>query len=139
MTKKVILVVDDDPDIQDLINKYLSELGIEIHPAFTGEEGIKKYKELMEGDKKPDIVVMDLNLTEFGKGKIDGVETTRRIIQMDPHAIIYVFTAYFNTKWSKGLEETGVKGLIARPVGFSSFKEIMKKILAGEKVEIPEV
>jgi len=135
---KRILVVDDDPDIQELIQAYLSDLDIEIHATLTGEEGIEKYKELIKKGKKPDIVVMDLNLTELGKGKIDGVETTKRIMKIDPGANVYGFTAYFGTEWSKELEKAGAKGIIARPVGFAGFRNIIKKILAGEKVEIPK-
>ena len=59
MNRKIILVIDDDPDIQILIDRYLSGLDVEIHPAFTGEEGIKKYKELMKSEQRPDIVIMD--------------------------------------------------------------------------------
>lgn len=138
MNKKTILVVDDDSAIQDLISKYLSVLDVEIHQALTGEEGIEKYKELMEKDKKPDIVVMDLNLTQFGKGEIDGVETTKRIIQIDPSAVVYGFTAFFDTKWSRNLAKAGAKGVIARPIGVNGFQEIVKKILAGEEVEISQ-
>ncbi len=66
MNKNIILVVDDDQAIQVLINQYLSALDVEIHHALTGEEGVEKYKESMEKGKKPDIVVMDLNLTQLG-------------------------------------------------------------------------
>jgi len=138
MNKKIILVVDDDPDIQELIQEYLSDLDVDIYTALTGEEGIEKYEELLEKGKEPDIVVMDLNLTEFGKGKIDGVETTKRIMKIDPDAVIYGFTAYFDTTWSRDLAKAGAKGVIARPIGFNGFKKIVKKILAGEKVEIPK-
>ncbi len=143
MNKKVILVVDDDPDIQDLISHYLSVLDVEIHPALTGEEGVKEYKELMEKGKKPDIVVMDLNLIQLHKGKIDGIETTKRLLKIDPNADIYGFTAYFNTRWSRDLAKAGAKGVIARTVGFKDFRDIVKKILEGEnlegeKVEIPK-
>ena len=122
---KSILVVDDDPDIQELIQAYLSELDVEIYAALTGEEGVEKYEELIRKGKKPDIVVMDLNLTELGKGKIDGVETTKRIMKIDPDANVYGFTAYFGTEWSKELEKAGAKGIIARPVGFAGFRNII--------------
>lgn len=65
---------------------------------------------------------------------IDGVETTRRIIAMDAKANVYGFTAYFGTDWSNELKDAGAKGVIARPVGFEGFRDIIKRILEGEKI-----
>ena len=124
-----ILVVEDEEPIQELIKEYLSPLGVEIYQAMSGEEGVTLYRELLDKKKKPDVVVMDLKLPG-----IDGVETTKRIISMDSEANVYGFTAYFGTEWSKELKEAGAKGVIARPVGFEGFRDIVKRILAGEEI-----
>ncbi len=120
----IMLVVEDEEPIQELIKEYLSPLNLEIYQAFSGEEGVEKYKELMKANKKPDLVIMDLKLPG-----IDGVEATKRIMKIDPKARVYGFTAYFGTKWAKELEKAGAKGIIARPVGFDGFREIVKDIL----------
>ncbi len=96
----VVLVVEDEGPIQELIKEYLSPLDVEIYQAFSGEEGVTLYRELLDKKKRPDVVVMDLKLPG-----IDGVETTRRIMAMDPKANVYGFTAYFGTEWSKELKE----------------------------------
>ena len=121
----IILVVEDEEPIQELIKEYLSPLGVEIYQAMSGEEGVTLYRELLDKKKKPDVVVMDLKLPG-----IDGVETTKRIISMDSEANVYGVTAYFGTEWSK----EGAKGVIARPVGFEGFRDIVKRILAGEEI-----
>ncbi|MBC7080871.1 MAG: response regulator [Thermoplasmatales archaeon] len=119
-----MLVIEDEEPIQELIKEYLSPLKLEIYQAFSGEEGVEKYRELFEKKKKPDIVIMDLKLPG-----IDGVEATRRILKIDPEANVYGFTAYFGTQWAKELEKAGAKGVIARPVGFDGFREIIKELL----------
>ncbi|MEM1514308.1 MAG: response regulator [Candidatus Thermoplasmatota archaeon] len=119
-----MLVIEDEEPIQELIKEYLAPLKLEIHQAFSGEEGVEKYRELFENKKRPDIVIMDLKLPG-----IDGVEATKRILKIDPEANVYGFTAYFGTEWARELEKAGAKGIIARPVGFDGFREIIKDLL----------
>lgn len=119
-----MLVIEDEEPIQELIKEYLAPLKIEIYQAYSGEEGVEKYRELMEKGKKPHIVIMDLKLPG-----IDGVEATRRILKIDPNANVYGFTAFFGTEWAKELEKAGAKGIIARPVGFDGFREIVKELI----------
>ena len=120
----VMLVIEDEEPIQELIKEYLTPLKIEIYQAYSGEEGVEKYKELLKKGKKPDIVIMDLKLPG-----IDGVEATKKILEIDPEANVYGFTAYFGTEWARDLEKAGAKGVIARPVGFDGFRDIVKEIL----------
>ncbi len=120
-----MLVIEDEEPIQELIEEYLTPLKIKIYKAYSGEEGIELYRSLMEKGKKPDIVIMDLKLPG-----IDGVEATRKIMDMDPEANIYGFTAYFGTQWAKELQKAGAKGVIARPVGFDGFRDIVSDILS---------
>ncbi|HEC76393.1 MAG TPA: response regulator [Thermoplasmatales archaeon] len=132
MSKK-ILVVDDEKAIQELIQIYLSELDVKIYPALTGEEGLEKYAELMKKGNKPNLVIMNLKLPDM-----DGIETTKKIMKMDPSALVYGFTASFNSGCAEELKKAGAKGVIPRTIGFAAFREIVKKILKGEKVEIPK-
>lgn len=132
MNKKIVLVIDDEETMQELIRRNLSKcrIPIAVYSALSGEEGIEKYERLMNEGRKPDLVIMDLNLTQWGKGKIDGVETTRRILQMDPDANIYGYTAWFATAWAKALKDAGAKDVIERTVLPSDFRKMIEKILA---------
>lgn len=51
-----ILIVEDNEDIRDLIQRYLSVIDVEIHFAVNGEEGVEKYEKLKENGKTPNIV-----------------------------------------------------------------------------------
>ncbi|HHO57187.1 MAG TPA: response regulator [Thermoplasmatales archaeon] len=120
----VLLIVEDEADMQDLMKKYIEKagLGIEIYSAFSGEDGIEKYKELMEKGKKPDLVIMDLKMPG-----IDGVEATRRIMKIDKNATIYGFTAFFDTDWSERLMAAGAKKIIPRYLGFDGLVKELKE------------
>ncbi len=128
---KVMLVVEDEKPIQELIKEYLSPLDLEIHFASTGEEGVSLYKKLKEKNKKPHIVIMDLNLPG-----IDGAEATRRIMEMDPEANIYAFTAWFKTELAAKAVRNGAKGVIGRYVGFDGFRDIVKNIFSGKSIPL---
>ena len=64
-----ILVVDDDPDIRDILKLTLSEENYEILEAADGEEALK-----IITAKAPHLVLLDYKIP-----KIDGREVCRRI------------------------------------------------------------
>ncbi len=123
---KKILIIEDEKAMQDLIKLYIakSSLDIEVHSSYSGEEGVKAYKKLMEKGGKPDVVIMDLKLPG-----IDGVEATQKILKVDENAAVYGFTAFFDTDWAKDLQEAGAKEIIPRTIGFGGFINKLKEIL----------
>jgi len=131
MNKKVVLVIDDEDTMRDLIKRNLYKINVPVivYEASTGEEGVEKYRKLMEKGTKPDLVIMDLNLTQWGVGKIDGVEATRQILSIDPEANIYGYTAWFATAWANKLLEAGAKDVIERTILPGDFRKMMESIL----------
>jgi len=69
MAKAVILVIEDDPDIRELLAYTLGKEGYEVLQAPSGEAGFKGIAE-----KKPDLVVLDVMLPGM-----DGLELLRQI------------------------------------------------------------
>src|SRR5712691_9166648 len=68
-----VLVVEDEPDIRDLLSFHLAREGFEVRTAGTGLQGLREVKA-----KHPDLVVLDLMLPE-----LNGLEVCRRLRQ-DP-------------------------------------------------------
>ena len=50
-----VLVIDDDPDVRDLMERYLSREGFEVMSASSGQEGIESIKEF-----DPDVITLDV-------------------------------------------------------------------------------
>lgn len=73
MAKATILVIEDDPDIRELLAYTLGKEGYEILQAPSGEAGLKAVQE-----KKPALVLLDVMLPG-----IDGLEVLRKI-KADP-------------------------------------------------------
>ena len=55
MSKKYILVVDDDPDLVETVAMMLESKGCEVGQAYDGIEGEESIKE-----KRPDLVILDI-------------------------------------------------------------------------------
>ena len=89
MTKKQILVVDDEIITAMDIQKRLVNLGYNV-PAIvcSGDEAIIKVKE-----NKPDLVLMDINLNR----EMDGIEAASKIHLSSDIPVIYL-TAYSDDK-----------------------------------------
>ena len=69
MARGKILVVDDEPQIVDLVRLYLQRDGYQVTSARDGQEALTLFHR-----DKPDLVVLDLMLPE-----VDGIEVCRQI------------------------------------------------------------
>ncbi|CAH1195871.1 Alkaline phosphatase synthesis transcriptional regulatory protein PhoP [Paenibacillus plantiphilus] len=69
MTTNKILVVDDEPDITELITLYLERDGFDVHSTDNGEDAILLAEEL-----KPDLIILDIQLKN-----LDGIEVCKKI------------------------------------------------------------
>jgi len=132
-----VLLIDDEPDIHEILDVHLKRKGIDVEHALTGEEGVEMYKKMFESNDEPRLVIMDLNLSgergidgielhKEGKGKrIDGVRATERIMKINPDAVIWGYTAWSDTKWARKLREAGTKKIVKRLVPFKEFAEMV--------------
>jgi DNA-binding response OmpR family regulator len=71
----VVLVVEDEPDIRDLLVLHLEHAGYRCHIAASGPQAIESVRRLT-----PDLVVLDVMLPGM-----DGLEVCRRL-RADPHS-----------------------------------------------------
>ncbi len=69
MSKKRILIVDDEPDILEVLKFNLEKEGYEVLTASNGEEGVE-----LAGQIRPDLIILDIMMP-----KMDGVEVCRML------------------------------------------------------------
>ncbi len=69
MTQKTILVVEDEPDIRELLTHTLGKERYRVVPVGTGEEALRLAESM-----RPDLIVLDLMLPG-----LDGLEVTRHL------------------------------------------------------------
>lgn len=80
---KTILIVDDDPDIHDLLTAALADGNYLIDHAYDGVEGLHALEA-----KSVDLVITDIRMPQ-----LDGLELLKRIHQARPGTKVLVMTA----------------------------------------------
>ena len=78
-----ILVVDDEPNIREVVGQYLRRDGYAVVSAADGEEALRTYKR-----ERPDLVVLDLMLPKLG-----GLEVYRRLLGAEGRVPLIMLTA----------------------------------------------
>jgi len=67
--KHKILVVEDDPDVAEMLNAYFRVQGYEVYTVNWGEDGVRAGQSIV-----PDIIILDIRLPD-----IDGFEVATRL------------------------------------------------------------
>ncbi|GIX07196.1 MAG: DNA-binding response regulator [Candidatus Poribacteria bacterium] len=82
-----ILIADDDEDIVDLIDTYLTDEGFQTVRAYDGEETLEKYRQSVERGEPIHLILLDVMMP-----KMDGFTVCRRI-RKDSNVPIIMLTA----------------------------------------------
>jgi two-component system, OmpR family, alkaline phosphatase synthesis response regulator PhoP len=108
MNKQRILLVDDEPDILELISYNLEKEGFEVQTASNGRIALQKARL-----QKPDLVLLDVMMPEM-----DGMETCRELRE-DPQlkdVIIALLTARNEDYSQIAGFEAGADDYISKPI-----------------------
>jgi len=109
MKKIQVLLVDDRDIIRDAV-KLTFKNSSQINISDEAENGLAALKCIQEKDY--DIILMDINMPNM-----DGVETTKRILQIKPTSRILCFSFLTNIHYIKEMIENGVMGYITKDAG----------------------
>jgi two-component system, cell cycle sensor histidine kinase and response regulator CckA len=101
-----ILVVDDIEDQRELAKSMLERLGYHVETAASGEAAVEYLK-----NKRADLVVLDM-IMDFG---IDGMETYRRILEINPRQKAVIVSGFSETDRVKKVQEMGAGSFVRKP------------------------
>jgi DNA-binding response OmpR family regulator len=104
-TSRTVLVVDDEPEIRELLEHALSEKGYEVVLAETGEEALEILSE-----RKILMQLLDLQLPG-----ITGMDVCRKSCEMNPVAIKYAMTGYVSVFHLVECREVGFDDYFVKP------------------------
>jgi DNA-binding response OmpR family regulator len=116
MTGQSILVVDDEPNIREIVALYLARAGYAVQVAADGREALQL---LTAG--LPDLVILDVMLPH-----IDGLEVTRRLRQEGSTPIILLTARREEADRIEGLE-LGADDYVVKPF---SPQELVSRVRA---------
>ncbi len=116
-----ILVVDDDPDIRDLLCDRLHYLGYQIDTACRGDEALKKI-----GEIRPAILLLDLQLPDM-----DGMEILKRV-KDDPDLSVIMITAFATLEKAVEAVRAGAVDFVPKPFSPDHLEVVIKKALDAQ-------
>jgi len=119
--KKKILFIDDEVDLCKLVKVNLESLGeYEVTTVSSGEEGIKKAKELD----------FDLVITDFKMPGMDGEAVLDALKAMKPHLPVVFFSIYHDDISTIDTSvRNRVNGIVSKPIDHKHLYEVIKDIL----------
>lgn len=79
-----ILIVDDDPDIHQLLTVFLNHYNYQLVSTFNGTDALARLRD----DSSIDLILLDLGLPD-----ISGLQLLQRFADAKPHAPVLVITA----------------------------------------------
>jgi nitrogen regulation protein NR(I) len=114
-----LLLIDDEADVQYSFQRIFNQPEIELTTASSGEEGLKLIPRI-----KPDLVIMDIRM-----GGMSGLETLRRIRQIDSKLLVILMTAYGTTQTAIEAMKLGAYDYLLKPFEVAKLKEIVGNAL----------
>jgi DNA-binding response OmpR family regulator len=105
MPGKKILVVDDEPEVRQLMEHFLADRGYEVRIAENGRQGLLALESF-----KPDVVLLDMHMPE-----LDGLETLKRIAARWPALPVIMVTVNDDVATTSRLLELGAADYVPKP------------------------
>lgn len=124
MIGKKILVVEDNPEIRQLLENIFQKAGADVHLAVDGSAGIRKF--FLE---KPALVFLDVMMPEM-----DGFEACKRIRQVSNVPVIMLTSLNSDDEIIHGLE-SGADDFITKPFSANVLVARAKALL--RRLELP--
>jgi DNA-binding NarL/FixJ family response regulator len=126
-----ILLVDDHPLVRDGLRALLSSVPDMrvVGEATNGEEAIARAEEL-----QPDIILMDLHMPG-----LNGVEATRRILQVSPRIGILVLTMLDDDASIFAAMRAGARGYLLKGADQAEVLRAISVVSHGEAIFSPPI
>ena len=116
-------LIDGEADVHYSFRRIFDSPEIELSTASSGEEGLKLIPKF-----KPDLVLMDIRM-----GGINGLETLRRIRQMDTKQLVILMTAYGTTQTTIEAMKLGAYDYLTKPFDVPKLKELVFNALKAAR------
>jgi two-component system alkaline phosphatase synthesis response regulator PhoP len=117
--KKKVLIVDDEPDMLELITFHLELEEIECVAAYDGEEALIKAKQ-----EKPDLIILDVMLPGINGYKVCRLLKFDELYKTIP---IIMLTARTQKKDIELGQETGADEYVTKPFEMDTLVALVKR------------
>ncbi len=125
-----ILILEDDAPIRRLMAATLRRAGHEVVETKEGRETLAVYTDALARGERFHLLICDLTI-ENGMG---GVETMRRLLQIDPDILAIVSSGYSDAPAMSSPASFGFKGVLPKPYAPTELRAAVHRILAAHRI-----
>jgi len=115
--EKRIMIIDDEENIRFLYKEELEEEGFAVECAKNGREALDKLSLF-----KPDLITLDIKMPEM-----DGIETLKRIREIERHLPIIICTAY--GEYKQDITTWASDAYVVKCADLTELKTMIRKLL----------
>jgi DNA-binding NtrC family response regulator len=120
-----VLLVDDDPDVQEVLKDRLESLGYRAVPALTGKQGLQLLEE-----ETPQMVFLDIELPDM-----NGLEALKGIRKRQNDIAVVIITAYGTIERAVQAMKDGAYDFISKPVKPGFVALIVERAMERERLK----
>jgi CheY-like chemotaxis protein len=118
---KIVLVIDDDPDIIETVQTILSAKGYVVISASSGKQGFEVLQKV-----NPDLVLCDMMMEAIDSG----MQTAQQIKRYNSEIPVFLLSSIAEmTAATTQIRELGFIGIIQKPVEPARLVSIVQSIL----------
>ncbi|MEE4245916.1 MAG: ATP-binding protein [Kangiellaceae bacterium] len=121
--KGKLLVVDDMPEVLDLLTEMVESIGYDCQPAASVEDAVKLYQEALSLEPF-DLVLTDLTMPGSG----GGVEVLERLKEIDESVKVIVVSGYADKYSLANADSMGFSGKLKKPCGLAELSEEIMRV-----------
>ena len=113
MSKKKVLVVDDDPDFVDAVKSVIEKGGYEVDIAYDGKEALERVAE-----SKPDVIILDVMMPVMdGHGACKALKSDPATSEIPIIMLTAVASRVLSSKYThRDMLESAAEDYIPKPV-----------------------
>jgi len=115
-----VLVVDDEPEICDLMKQFLDESGYDVRIAYNGESCVDIVKNF-----SPHFILLDIMMPGM-----NGIETLVKIRELDKVAVVVMVTALHDITMARDAIDIGASDYITKPIDLKYLLDYLARVSA---------
>ncbi len=120
-----VLLMDDEEAIRDVTQEMLREDGHTVVVTEEGEKAIAVYQNALAAGEPFDVVILDLTVP----GGMGGLETIRRLLEIDPKVKAIVSSGYSDDQVMADHRRYGFMGVLTKPFEITGLARKVREVM----------
>jgi DNA-binding response OmpR family regulator len=126
----LLLLVDDEPEIVDVLRDYFEERGYSVMSAVNGRDAL-----VLASLTRPDAVILDIRMPD-----IEGPEVLRELRALDDSIPVVMLSGTDDEALARELLQVGAFDYVRKPFVFDNLDDVMRlAVMVGKRRPVREV